>query len=233
LDEVYVYGSFVQSKMYRAGVRCSDCHDPHSLELKAPGNAVCSGCHLPSAYDTPEHHHHVESSTGAQCVECHMPATTYMVVDPRRDHSMRIPSPQLTEELGVPNACNGCHVDEPVSWSIAAVEQWYDSEREVPPHFAQALEAGRNGEPGAGDLLSELAADSAESGIVRATALGLPGRDVSFETFEAIQASALDPDPMVRLGALSALEAVPPDGRLQVAFRMLRDPVRAVRIEAA
>ncbi|MEM7668856.1 MAG: multiheme c-type cytochrome, partial [Pseudomonadota bacterium] len=31
-DEVYVYGSFLQSRMYAKGVRCSDCHDPHAAD---------------------------------------------------------------------------------------------------------------------------------------------------------------------------------------------------------
>jgi hypothetical protein len=38
-----------------------------------------------------------------------MPNTAYMIVDPRRDHSMRVPRPDLTVSLGVPNACNACH----------------------------------------------------------------------------------------------------------------------------
>ncbi|MGI9627434.1 MAG: multiheme c-type cytochrome, partial [Longimicrobiales bacterium] len=99
-DEVYVYGSFVQSKMYRAGVTCSDCHDPHTLQLRRPGNALCGGCHLATVYDTSEHHYHPLESAGASCVECHMPASTYMVVDPRRDHSMRVPRPDLSESIG-------------------------------------------------------------------------------------------------------------------------------------
>ena len=109
LDEVYVYGSFLQSKMHREGVRCTDCHDPHTTELKFPGNRLCSQCHLPGKYDVPAHHHHPVDSPGASCVECHMPETTYMVVDPRRDHSIRVPRPDLSVELGTPNACNRCH----------------------------------------------------------------------------------------------------------------------------
>ncbi|QDV68315.1 photosystem I assembly protein Ycf3 [Rosistilla carotiformis] len=113
LDEVYVYGSFIQSKMYHKGIRCSDCHDPHSLKLKQPGNATCTSCHAHPAgkYDTPSHHRHEPGTAGASCVECHMPETTYMAVDPRRDHSIRIPRPDLSVALGTPNACTGCHVE--------------------------------------------------------------------------------------------------------------------------
>ncbi len=112
-DEVYVYGSFLQSKMYHKGIKCTDCHDPHTARLKHEGNKVCTSCHEHPAgkYDGPAHHHHKPDSTGASCVECHMPETTYMVVDPRRDHSLRIPRPDLSVSLGVPNACSRCHLD--------------------------------------------------------------------------------------------------------------------------
>lgn len=233
LDEVYLYGSFVQSSMYQAGVRCSDCHDPHSLELRAPGNDVCAGCHLPSSFDTAEHHNHPANSTGAQCVECHMPETTYMVVDPRRDHSMRIPRPRLSESLGVPNACNSCHVGESVAWSVAAVEDWYGPAETGTSHFAEALDAGWNGMPGADSLLRRVASTPEQPGIVRATALALAGAYRSIVTLVVIRDSSTDPDPMVRLGALAALEAYPAEARPQIAFRMLRDTIRAVRIEAA
>ena len=112
LDEVYEYGSFTQSKMFHKDVRCSDCHDPHSLKLKHAGNQVCTSCHQhpPAKYDTPAHHNHRPGTAAAQCVACHMPATTYMDVDPRRDHSFRVPRPDLSVELGTPNACTGCHL---------------------------------------------------------------------------------------------------------------------------
>ena len=57
-DEVYNYGSFLQSKMHAKGVTCSDCHDPHALKLRAAGNAVCTQCHSAKRYDTASHHHH-------------------------------------------------------------------------------------------------------------------------------------------------------------------------------
>jgi len=113
LDEVYVHGSFIQSKMYHKGIRCTDCHDPHTARLKHDGNQVCTSCHQHSAgkYDTPTHHRHNASSTGASCVDCHMPETTYMAVDARRDHSLRIPRPDLSVKIGTPNACTRCHLD--------------------------------------------------------------------------------------------------------------------------
>ena len=113
LGEDYEYGSFTQSKMFHKNVRCSDCHNPHSLQLKHEGNQLCTSCHIAhpaGKYDSPAHHHHQAGSKGASCVECHMPATTYMDVDPRRDHSLRIPRPDLSIQLGTPNACVACHI---------------------------------------------------------------------------------------------------------------------------
>ena len=92
-------------------VTCSNCHEPHSLKLRAEGNLVCAQCHLPAKFDTTAHHHHEPGSAGAQCVNCHMPMRTYRVVDVRRDHAIRVPRPDLSVALSVPNACNNCHTE--------------------------------------------------------------------------------------------------------------------------
>lgn len=124
-DEVYVHGSFIQSKMYHQGIRCTDCHDPHSLKLKFPGNETCTSCHQHAAgkYDVPSHHHHQPGTEGAKCVSCHMPHRTYMDVDPRRDHSLRVPRPDLSVKLGTPNACTGCHVEDRIEAIDPAVRE--------------------------------------------------------------------------------------------------------------
>ncbi len=241
LDEVYVYGSFVQSKMYHEGVRCSDCHSPHSLEPYRQGNDLCTRCHqmVPpeefpdlqaKSYDTPEHHFHPQDSTGAQCVECHMPASTYMVVDPRRDHSMRVPRPDLSVKLGTPNACNDCHEDETPAWATAAADRWYGPERQ--PHFAAVIAAGRQALPGAQDSLLELAKDVEQPAIARATALDLLLGYASNDLAD-LQPLTDDASPVVRTRAVAALQGIPPDQSVEALGAMLDDPVRAVRIEAA
>jgi Flp pilus assembly protein TadD len=126
MDEVYEYSSFLQSKMYHKNIKCSDCHDPHSARLKHTGNQVCTSCHQHPAgkFDGELHHRHSMTGTGSACVECHMPQTTYMEVDPRRDHSFRIPRPDLSVKLGTPNACTRCHIRDkklPGETSVPAV----------------------------------------------------------------------------------------------------------------
>ena len=235
LEEVYVYGSFIQSKMYHKGVRCTDCHNPHTLKLRAPGNLLCAQCHVATKYDTPKHHHHQIDSTGSQCVECHMPAEKYMVVDPRRDHSIRIPRPDLSVKLGTPNACNKCHDDHDAKWAADALAKWLeeDGKPAFPPHFGETIAAGRGGAAGAEPRLIKLAADQEEPGIVRATALALIARRPTQTGFQAIAARLSDPDPLVRESALESLQPVAIQSRLQLAGGLLADPIRSVRIQAA
>ncbi|MGD8843512.1 MAG: multiheme c-type cytochrome, partial [Gammaproteobacteria bacterium] len=232
-DEVYVYGSFLQSKMYRAGVTCSDCHDPHSLELRSPGNGVCLQCHAAETYDTAGHHFHKPGSRGGSCAECHMPPKTYMVVDPRHDHSMRIPRPDLSVQLGTPNACTNCHAERTDDWAAKQVATWYGGQPEGYQRYAEALAAARAGAPGAGEQLAGLVRATDVAGIARATALAGLGPYLGPTTIDAVADGVFDDDPLLRLAAVQALEAAPPNLQAQLLFRLLDDPVRAVRIEAA
>ncbi len=232
-DEVYVYGSFLQSKMYHAGVTCSDCHDPHSLQLTATGNAVCAQCHLPERFDRPTHTLHKKDSAGRQCVACHMPTKTYMVVDPRRDHSIRVPRPDLSVALGTPNACNQCHTDKPAQWAVDHVAKWYGPKRRRSPHYGRVLQAGRMRTPNADQELARLAADPTRPAIVRASALSLLRGYVNPVALQALQNGLKDENPLIRIAALNALAGIPPLYRFRVAGSLLADPVRAVRVEAA
>ena len=230
-DEVYVYGSFLQSRMYRAGVSCSDCHNPHSLELvTGPNlNAVCAQCHLPAKFATTEHQRHAPEAAG--CVDCHMPERTYMVVDDRRDHSFRIPRPDLTEKIGTPNACNGCHTDRDASWATTALSEWYGDAVFARPEFGTALTAARAGH--ANDALRKVVQSPGHPGIARATALTLLSQPMSGEDFAALDSSVSDPDPLLRIAAHRVLRVLPAEVRTRFGFAGLADPVRSVRMEAA
>jgi len=230
LDEVFVYGSFLQSRMYQKGVACADCHEPHSLKVYNEGNALCNRCHLGAKFDTPEHHQHEVGTAGAGCVDCHMPATTYMVVDPRRDHSFRVPRPDLSLVYGTPNACAECHAEQGDQWSAAAVERWFGSER--PPLHSELLASGRRGGPRAEADLRALATDSEAPGISRATALSLLAA-TSPATLGVIVEALGNADAMIRAGALAALEGADPTTVMRLTLPMLTDPNRTVRLEAA
>jgi tetratricopeptide (TPR) repeat protein len=230
-DEVYVYGSFMQSKMNAAGVTCSDCHEPHSLELRAPGNGVCLQCHQANVYNTSAHHFHEPQSNGASCAECHMPPRNYMVVDPRHDHSMRIPRPDLSVSLGTPNACNACHTDQSAEWAAKQVGKWYGDVSPGHQQYAEILSAARRG-AGSGNALASLIRNSDTPAIARATALTEIGPYLSNQTADVIALGLADQDPAVRVASLVALESAPVQMQVQLAFPMLRDPVLVVRMEA-
>lgn len=229
-DEVYNYGSFLQSKMYAQGVTCSDCHEPHSLKLRAAGSAVCAQCHATDRYAAVAHHRHASESAAAECTACHMPVRTYMGVDQRHDHSFRVPRPDLSLSLGTPNACNDCHADRSAAWAADAVARWHGVERKGLQNFAPALHAARSMQLSAPQLLADVAADATQPAIARATALSELAPWLSPARFATLNRGLDDPDPLVRIGALQGLEGMPPEQRWATAGPMLKDPVRAVRM---
>jgi predicted CXXCH cytochrome family protein len=231
--EVYNYGSFLQSRMYAAGVTCSDCHEPHSQRLRAPGNLVCAQCHDAVRFDAPSHTHHAAGSPGAQCAACHMPTTTYMQVDARHDHSLRIPRPDRTVTMGVPNACNACHRDRSAAWAAARIAAWSPHPPPGNQRFAEALDAATRSAPGAAELLRQVVADDSQPSIARASALAWLQRYRSPASTELLHSALRDPSPLVRGAALDALADEPPAERQRWLLPLAADPVRSVRIDAA
>jgi predicted CXXCH cytochrome family protein len=235
-DEVFEYGSFVQSKMFRMGVRCTDCHDAHTLKLRKEGNGVCLQCHAAPAYDDARHHFHKKewkgrSSEGALCAACHMPKSPFMVVHMRADHSIRVPRPDLTKDIGVPNACSGCHKDKPLSWVGSAYDKWYGTARK--PHYGSVLAAGRRSDPAAKADLLRLAGDPLSQTLVRATALALLGRYRGADVTAAFRSALLDEEPLLRRTAVAEAPIEDEAERASRLAPLLSDPFRAVRLEAA
>jgi Flp pilus assembly protein TadD len=232
-DEVFNDQSFKQSLMYARGVVCSDCHDPHSGDLREAGAQVCGQCHQSSHFATVAHTGHAPGPGAPGCIECHMPARTYMVVDRRHDHSFRIPRPDLSVRFNTPNACNDCHTAKSAAWAAAAVERWHGPVREGHQTWTEAVHEARAGDPDARAKLIALAGDTTVPAVARATVLTELQRFPSRATDAAGATSLGDTDPMVRIAALRAQADAPPDTRWQRASRLLSDPVAAVRIEAA
>lgn len=239
-DEVYVYGSFLQSRMHLAGVTCSSCHDPHSATLRRPGNETCTFCHQDApgnefaglaagSYDTADHHFHPPGSAGAQCVSCHMPSRTYMGVDDRRDHSFRIPRPDLAVSLGVPDPCTGCHQDRSAAWAADVIREQFGETR--PAHFAPTFAAADAGLPGADVALAALVRDTDEPIMIRASALARLGAYQRGYTLDAIRETR-DGEPLLRLAASQAAATLTPESRWRLLPPLLDDPLRAVRHQA-
>ncbi len=242
--EVFILGSFLQSKMKAKGVTCSNCHEAHSGKLIAEGNAICTQCHaeagrseFPSLtrahYDTPAHHHHREGSEAAQCVTCHMPERSYMQVDARRDHFFRRPDPLQSQAAGAPDVCTGCHKDKTPSWAAEAIAQWFPK----PDHDWQdrrALIAFDAGGRRADTLreLTEFIRDRKRPAIVRATAIRAIAPAAMLSAEDA--ASLLkDEDALVRAAAAASIRHLPAADRIALLTPLLSDPFRSVRQVAA
>ncbi|MER2504603.1 MAG: tetratricopeptide repeat protein [Azonexus sp.] len=232
-EEVYVWASFLQSKMHQNGVTCMDCHEPHSQKLRAEGNALCTRCHAAAEFDVPKHHRHVAGGKGAQCVTCHMPTQNYMVIHARQDHSLRIPRPDLSIAMGSPNACTQCHTDKKPQWAASTMDQWYGKSWRERPHYGSTLHAGETQGVRALPGLLELAASPAAPAIVRATAATLAQPHTNPGTLAAARALLQDADPSVRIAALGMIARADPANRVLSGAPLLSDPVRGVRIEAA
>ncbi|MBK5257156.1 MAG: HEAT repeat domain-containing protein [Vicinamibacteria bacterium] len=242
LDEVYVDGSFRQSLMFQRGVTCTNCHNPHTGKLKVAGNGVCLQCHrpdpnpsFPSAvgnYDSPSHHFHKEGSAGAQCASCHMPSSTYMQIQRRPDHSIRVPRPDLSVKIGTPDACTNCHAGKNAQWAAQAVTRWYGPVRKQGTHYGEAFAAARAGERRGRDALAQLIGNPKTPAIVRASALADLQHDPAIGIAVRVEATR-DAHPEVRAAAALSLGGLPSSQRIEALSPLLRDSVRAVRINAA
>jgi len=231
-EEVFELGSFLQSKMHARGVVCSDCHEPHSLALRAEGNALCTTCHRASHYDSTQHYFHATGSPAAKCVTCHMPARTYMTVDARRDHRFSIPRPVFSAKVGSPEVCTGCHTTKTASWAEGAIVERRQPGR-APAAASEALWLARQGQPGATAALLELTLSAEAPAIVRASALAELANHPSSELPRAIAAGVSDADPLLRRTAATAAHSIPPGDRLALLRPLLDDPVRSVRVDVA
>ncbi len=227
-DEDYVYGSFVQSKMYQNGVSCRDCHNVHSLELKQSGNGLCLTCHEP-IYNEPSHHFHPADSEGALCVNCHMTGKIYMGVDFRRDHSFRIPRPDQTVTHGTPNACNGCHTDKSAEWASDHVKSNYGQERA--DHFSDHLLSAYQGNK---SEFYHVITHGTYPDLVRATALDqYTNEPLSPAEVNALTAFLEDTSDLVRSEAINAFTKLRWTQISKYIEPLLADSTRLVRISAA
>lgn len=229
-DEVFVYGSFRQSKMFQAGVTCSDCHDAHSISREEMNPSVCYRCHAAAAYEHTSHHRHKQGS--ATCIDCHMPARTYMVVDVRNDHSFRVPRPDLSDKLKAPNACNLCHQDKSNAWSVNALKQWYGDIPVGYQQFSAALLAlNRQDKTALDELYRVLLSDAPD--IAKASVTGFLGSYPSRQTYMTTLQMLKHPSMAIRLQAIQALDGFPLEMRVRPLFEVLEDARKPVRIEAA
>jgi len=240
-DEDYEFASFISSRMYHSGVRCMDCHDMHSMKTILTGNQLCMRCHTAGGFPKapvilPEmHSFHQTASAGNQCINCHMPQTTYMQRHPRHDHGFTIPDPLLTKQFGVPNACNKCHQDKDNEWSLAATEKWWGEKMNRKTRTRATLIAKvRQGDQSARDGLIALL-ESDEMPHWKASASLVLDRWVDQPPVtEALRGQLKHEHPLVRQSAARSLEPALQAPGVRIGMEaLLNDPARSVRVTAA
>lgn len=231
-EEVYVYGSFLQSKMYGKGVNCLDCHDKHTMKLKVEGNGLCLQCHGGEVYNIKDHHQHNEDSTGAQCVNCHMPENRYMGVDDRRDHSFKIPRPDISQTLGTPNVCTKCHDDKSNQWASESLIKWHGQSTPLPTSrkYLLALNSGQ-----AITLAQHLSIieDETIDIISRATAIQLLIYTTATLSPDILAPYLSHSESLFRLSASTVAMLLPTTDKIEYLSPLLKDKYKAVRIAAA
>ena len=231
--EVYVYGSFLQSRMYNSeGVQCNDCHDPHSLQLKAnvQDNSLCMQCHADS-YNKKSHHFHEPNTKASQCINCHMPGRYYMGVDFRRDHSFRVPRPDLSINSENPNACNSCHEDQSAKWAAEAVEKWYGDERGA--HYSEILTEVEHQGLSQDEQLTSLIADASQPDIIRATAIWYVGQFQQISAISTVKNVLDSSSPLIRKSAVRAINSLQSSEEQNLLQPLLKDTTKAVRLTTA
>lgn len=230
-EEVFVLGSFLQSKMHAQGVTCSNCHNPHSGKVLIEGNGLCNQCHLPQRYNTREHHQHDLESTGAVCVNCHMPNRTYMQVDDRRDHNFNIPRPGLSLELGVPNACVSCHDQKQNSWASKELLMW--GVNPIADHWSKLKYRAQLSDVLVTLPLTNIVKDGALPDIISASLLQQLSNMPTRASINVAQSKLNDPSPLIRRAAVIALQALSAESRWQLLSSHLKDDSRSVRYQIA
>jgi tetratricopeptide (TPR) repeat protein len=156
-----------------------------------------------------------------------------MGIDARHDHSFRIPRPDRTRTLGIPNACNTCHSDKPAQWAEDSIRTWYPSPKPGAQIYTEAFHLGDRGAPGAQAALIKVVEDRSLSGIVRASAIARLARYPSPSVMQAISEALRHNDPDVRSAAVAAMSSIAPAARLSALAPLLRDETRLVRMDAA
>ncbi len=260
-EEDYEYAAFLGSRMHSRGVRCTDCHNPHSAKTVLPGNWLCMRCHMGTYTNAPiidpvTHSHHkvfgqaagasanpdlaaygtnVVPESGGECVNCHMPQTVYMQRHRRHDHGFTTPDPLLTKNAGIPNACNRCHLDKDVDWALKWCDEWYGPKMNRPTRErALVIAAARKNEPVSPAALAELYKAS-DNPYWRAVAAGLlePWADEPVVR-RLLIAGLKDTNALVRSGCIRSLQRVAQDPLVHSGLvTELQDTVRDVRLEAA
>jgi hypothetical protein len=222
------YNGLIESPCYRNAhetsrtLSCSSCHQMHKgsadrrsidewartyqLSERADTNEACLKCHgrigPDFAANLAAHTHHAATSAGSLCYNCHMPYTTYGLLRALRSHQISSPSVAVSLATGRPNACNGCHLDKTLAWTVDRLAAWYGAPRVPLDDDERAIAAS---------LLWLLRGDAGQRALAAWSMGWRSAQEASGSSWEAPYLALLlnDPYDAVRLIALRSLETTP------------------------
>lgn len=126
------YDDAMRGRCY-SKLTCIQCHDPHEAIghswQKSPlqDDAICLNCH--TAFQPEEartaHTHHSLEGAGSRCMNCHMPRINEGLQEVVRTHTIFSPTNRAMIESNQMNACNQCHVEQPIHWTLTHLRRWY------------------------------------------------------------------------------------------------------------
>jgi hypothetical protein len=140
------YNGLVESPCFQSGkLSCLSCHTMHNAEASASakdwaddqlqagmrGNKACLQCHSKLTNNIAAHTHHAINSSGSNCMNCHMPHTTYGLLKAIRSHQIDRPNATTGLKTGRMVACNQCHLDQSLGWTANYLEKWYGQKKPV------------------------------------------------------------------------------------------------------
>jgi len=226
-----------QSLCFKGGMSCLSCHQMHggkrwAMRWEENDDAQCAQCHPKLVAAAQPHTHHKE----VRCVDCHMPKFLTGVLHTMRDHSMRSPEPELTERFqaaNAPNACSNCHQDRPLSWMREWKAKWWKptSQRMV-DNVGLVVDLRRRARIET-QRLAATAEDPANGLFFRLTAMRKLA-ELSDETARtSLRRLLSDLHEEVRQLACAGIAEQPHPEAAAALLKLLEDPVRTVRVEAA
>ncbi|MCP4502358.1 MAG: hypothetical protein GY822_20575 [Deltaproteobacteria bacterium] len=141
-------GMMLSACSTRGTMSCTSCHSMHGATdaddlLKpeasriypkeehdgdvdeSPTDMLCVQCHERENNMGTQHTHHLENSTGSLCINCHMPHTTYGLLNAIRSHRVDSPSARVFSSAGRPQACALCHLDKSQGSLAENLNEWY------------------------------------------------------------------------------------------------------------
>jgi tetratricopeptide (TPR) repeat protein len=235
LGENYTYTGWMMNECNSNGqFHCVMCHTSSGRDrFKSNPNDACKSCHAERVADVVAHSGHKAGSTGAVCINCHMPKTMFGSMN-RSDHSFRPPMPEATIKFDSPNACNMCHSDKSPEWANKVVKQRKNGNyQDETIKWATLLRSARLGEwKELNKMLEHIAKEDLNEVVTASFVRALDNCDKE-QKWPVIISALKSKSPLIRSSAANGLMGNVSAEAKTALLQACADEYRLVRISAA